>query len=287
MTTKDIISAIGIVVITAMTMGSLILYPDNFFSNKLTGLFLTWQDSYVASPAVSSPSPSPSSPSNQLLATSPGLPELSAKSLVEISKLLLTDSFSSSQLPPEVLTKLSESASAIPSDSDLSKVSPEALAELKESLQVAILNLSELPSNISAKLREVWMLESNYQSGISEAYKEIPVPRSVAATNVWTFSPAGFIYSANSSRADLVAYYERTLKNDWFLVSKKEINAETTSLLFIKIPANPSAASQSPEKEMQVTIHDTVPSYLPEKLNFQPGAYVYIHFINLDALRSG
>lgn len=128
----------------------------------------------------------------------------------------------------------------------------------------------------------------NYQRGVPDAYKEIPIFTSVKAENIWTFLPglSGVFYTYASSSANIVAYYERRLSENWFRLFDQEVSAGVRHLQFIeRVVSGTLVTDQKTERELSIIIRDQIPNRLPVDLILDPGVLVYFTFGNPNYFR--
>ena len=133
---------------------------------------------------------------------------------------------------------------------------------------------SPSPQNISCytlspEARQVLSDKENFQTGIAEAYKAIPLYPGIGENEVWTFlKPAlGILYTASSSRGQIISFYEAKLKTDGWNKKYSQESEETTTMQFSK-----------GEKILMLIVRDRPPIFLPQELNFQERTYVSLNF---------
>lgn len=166
------------------------------------------------------------------------------------------------------------------SSSPFSSASPALPADAAPAALVASSSVSIKPEAVEEG-RELLASMSSYRRGISDAYKEIPVSRSVNAENIWTFlpPPTGFFFTTASSSDAISSYYVRRLSPKWSLTFNREITSGIAQLQFIeKSPVG--SAAQEPAKRLNIIIRDKASNLLPAALNLEQGTFVYITFGN-------
>ncbi len=124
----------------------------------------------------------------------------------------------------------------------------------------------------SEETRKLFASFSNYQSGISETYKNFPLLPGITEKNVWTFlKPVeGILYTASTTSSEAVDFYRQKLAEAGWIESEA---GEFLSLISLKF------GKASSDKDLFLDIINLPPKDLPRELNLKQQTYVSIHFL--------
>ena len=123
-------------------------------------------------------------------------------------------------------------------------------------------------SNLSEDQKKVLSDKENFQAGIAQTYKAMPLYSGVGENEVWTFlKPVeGILYTTAATRAQIISFYKTQLETAGWAEKSSQESDESTPIQF-----------NQGEKILQLIVRDRPPTYLPQELNLQERTYVSLN----------
>jgi len=123
---------------------------------------------------------------------------------------------------------------------------------------------------ISEEDKKLLSSKENFQAGLAEIYKEIPLYTDIQEKEVWTFLKPlpGILYTLARPKAEVLSFYEEKLKERGWTEKNKEESGKLIRLEF----------SREDGKILILAINEQPPTFLPKELGLKEQTYVSFYF---------